>query len=313
MTKLACIFPGQGTQKVGMCSELYANSPVAKRVFDEVDDALSSKLSKIIFEGPAEDLMRTENTQPALMTCSIALLRVLEAESGKSLKEFCSVVAGHSLGEFTALVAAEALTLSECAVLLRARGQAMQEAGAATPGAMFALLGASFDVASEIAQEAGVEVANDNAQSQQVLSGPAEAIDKAVGLAGARGFKAIRLPVSGAFHSKLMQSARAKLEAALAEVNLREPAITLIANVSGAVMSDASPQAVREALLAQLTSTVQWCKSMQALRPLGVECVAEVGPGNVYTNLLKRIDAEMPTASLNGIEAIAEFVKKIGS
>jgi [acyl-carrier-protein] S-malonyltransferase len=304
MTKIACIFPGQGTQKVGMCAELFKASAIAREVFAEVDDSLNTKLSKIIFEGPEEELMQTQNTQPALLACSIATLRVLEQEGGKKLREFCAYAAGHSLGEFTALVAANSISLRECARLLRARGLAMQEAPG---GSMFALLGGSFDIAMEIVHETGVQIANDNAPSQQVLSGTAADIDKAANIAQKRGLKVIKLNVSGAFHSRLMESAKPILEEALEAVKISSPNITLISNVSGDVMSH-EPSEIKRALLEQLTSTVRWCDSIKTLKCLGTDVLVEVGPGTVYTNLTKKIDAELQAIALINLEAINLFI-----
>lgn len=306
MIKLASIFPGQGTQKVGMCLKLSEQSNAAKLVFDEVDDALNAKLSKIIFEGPEDALMRTENTQPALMACSIATLRTLEQESGKRLKDFCSYLAGHSLGEFTALVAANSISLSGCAKLLKVRGKAMQNS---PKGSMFALLGANIDVANQIANQAEVYVANDNAPTQQVLSGHTDKIETAIKLAHDAGYKAIKLNVSAAFHSPLMQDAKTILATALNQTNISSPDIAIIANVSGELMPS-DPASIKETLLPQLTSTVKWCKSIQTMHSFGVEAIAEVGPGTVYTNLVKRIDTSIKAIALTDIEAINLFIEE---
>lgn len=306
MNKLATIFPGQGIQKVGMCSKLAEQSSAARLVFEEVDDALSMKLSKVIFEGPEDELNLTENTQPALMACSIALLRALEKESGKQLKEFCSYLAGHSLGEFTALVAASSLSLSDCARLLKIRGRAMQNA---PKGSMFALLGANAEIAAQIARDSGVEVANDNAPSQQVLSGSVDAIDSAMQMAAADGYKVIKLNVGGAFHSKLMEPAKGLIEEALNGITFLPPEIPIVANVSGEIMPKDAP-AIKEALIKQVTGTVQWCKSMQTLGALGVETIIELGPGTVCTNLVKRIDPNIKALALIDREAINIFVEE---
>jgi [acyl-carrier-protein] S-malonyltransferase len=295
-----------------MCAELFRESAVARQVFEEVDDALGAsnaagfRLSKIIFEGPEDELMKTQNTQPALMACSIATLRVLEHESGRNLSQFCAYAAGHSLGEFTALVAANSLSLGECAQLLRMRGRAMQEA---PTGKMFALLGADFETAAEIARASGVQIANDNAPSQQVLSGATAEIENAVRISQERGFKVVRLNVSGAFHSRLMESARPILEEALDAVNIRPPRLALISNVSGDVMPN-EPESIKRALLEQLTSTVRWCDSIKTLKRLKTEVIVEVGPGTVYTNLIKKIDATLHACALINLEAINLFIAK---
>ena len=311
---LACVFPGQGSQKVGMCKELHDSSAIARAVFQEVDEALKQNLSKLIFEGPSEELTLTANTQLALMVCSIAILRVLEKEFGKKLNEFCHYVSGHSLGEFTALTAAESITLGECATVLRVRGQAMQEAVPLGKGAMFALLGANIDIAGEIATEAsklGVcQVANDNAPEQQVLSGDADAIDLAIEIANAKGYKAIKLNVSAPFHSKLMKPAQEKLRIALDGINILEPTIPVIANVSADILS---AYQIKENLIDQVTSMVKWNESMLRLKELSVTLVSEVGPGKVYTNLLKRIDSSMVGMAVNDLETINHFINTIAA
>ena len=305
--KTACIFPGQGAQKLGMGFEIYKNFKIAKDIFNEADDILKQKLSKIIFEGPIEELTLTENTQVALMVCSIAFLRVLEEKIGKKLENFCSYVAGHSLGEFTALVANGSLPFHKSVKLLKARGKAMQEAVPLGKGAMFALLGANIMVATEIANEAGVNVANDNAPTQQVLSGETLAIQKAIQISQNKGYKTIMLNVSGPFHSKLMEPAQKTLELALSEVNFNSPQIPIISNFTGEIMS---AQDIKKNLLLQLTNTVKWCDSIRALKNLGIQKVLEVGPGRIYTNLTKKIDAELNAIALNDEESINVFVEQ---
>lgn len=309
--KLACVFPGQGSQKVGMCKDLYENFAIAKETFQEVDDALNEKLSHTIFEGPAETLTETANTQPALMVCSIALVRVLEKEAGKKLKDICDYVAGHSLGEFTALTAANSINIRDCAKILRIRGQAMQEAVPVGKGAMFALLGANIDTAKEIAEEASTagpcQVANYNSAEQQVLSGEATAIDKAIEIASEKGFKAIKLNVSAPFHSTLMAPAQNKLKEALDRTEIKTPEISLIANLSADVISK---EDIKQNLINQVTGMVRWHESMLKLQDLGITKLAEIGPGKVYTNLAKRIIPEVPAFALNSHESIAEFLEK---
>jgi [acyl-carrier-protein] S-malonyltransferase len=304
----ACIFPGQGAQKVGMGFEIYKNFRVAKDVFNEADDVLKQKLSKIIFEGPAEELTLTKNTQVALMVCSIAMLRVLEEKVGKELKTFCSYVAGHSLGEFTALVASNVISFSDCVKLLRVRGQAMQEAVPAGKGAMFALLGANIEIAKQIADETSVAVANDNSPAQQVLSGEALAIQKSIQISEAKGYKAIKLNVSGPFHSKLMKPATEILEQELAKINFNSPEISIISNFTGEIMRT---EEIKKNLLLQLTNTVKWCDSIKNLKTLGVEKILEVGPGKIYTNLTKRIDATLTATALHDEASINLFVEQL--
>jgi [acyl-carrier-protein] S-malonyltransferase len=312
--KIACVFPGQGSQKVGMCKELYDSSQVAKEVFQEVDEALDQNLSKIIFEGNSEDLTLTSNTQPALMVCSIAILRVLEKEFGKDLQEFCHYVAGHSLGEFTALTAAKSISLKDCAKILRIRGQAMQDAVPLGKGAMFALLGANIDIAQEIAKEAessGIcQVANDNSPAQQVLSGEAQAIDKAIEIASKKGYKAIKLNVSAPFHSALMSPAQEKLQRALENIEISKPSVELIANVTADIIKH---EDIKDSLIKQVTGMVKWNDSMAKLKTLSVGTVAEVGPGKVYTNLLKRINTSIAATSVNDLESINHFINTIAA
>ena len=304
--KTAFIFPGQGSQTVGMGKYFFDNFAEAKNVFLEVDDALNQKLSHIIFEGPLEDLTFTENTQPALMACSIAILKVIEKLSGKDISKLCQFVAGHSLGEFTALAATNAFDILTTAKLLKLRGQAMQESVPKGEGAMFALLGANLDIAQDIAKQitsqGGLcEVANDNSQQQQVLSGNIQGIDLAIELATQKGFKAIKLKVSAPFHSSLMKPAQKKLATALDKIQVLEPSVPIIANVNA--QPEQKPQ-IKDNLIKQTTSTVLWRESMQKLKELGVTKFFEIGPGNVCTNLCKRIDKDSSAIALNNIYSI---------
>jgi [acyl-carrier-protein] S-malonyltransferase len=308
--KNACIFPGQGAQKIGMGLEFYKNFKSARDVFDEADDTLNENLSKVIFEGPEDKLTLTENTQVALMVTSIAILRVLEEKFGKKLKHFCDYVAGHSLGEFTGLVANNSLKFADCVKLLRLRGKAMQQAVPAGIGAMFALVGADIKISKEIAIDSGVEVANDNSPSQQVLSGETSRIQKAMELTESRGYKAIKLNVSGPFHSRLMEPAKKILEEALEVVNLNAPETQIISNFTGEVMQ---LEDIKSNLLFQLTNTVRWCDSIMKLKSLGVENFLEVGPGKIYTNLTKRIDPTLNALALNDEASINLFVESLSA
>lgn len=311
--KTAFIFPGQGSQTVGMGKYFFDNFTEAKHVFLEVDNALNQKLSHIIFEGPIEDLTLTENTQPALMACSIAMLKVIEKLSGKNISQLCQFVAGHSLGEFTALAATNSFDISTAAKLLKLRGQAMQEAVPKGEGAMFALLGADINIAQEIAKQissqGGIcEVANDNSQQQQVLSGNVKGIDSAIELAKKKGFKAIKLKVSAPFHSSLMIPAQKKLSLALDKIEISEPSVPVIANLNAEIEEKSQ---IKENLIKQTTSTVLWCESMQKLKQLGVTKFFEIGPGNVCANLCKRIDKELSAETLNTIENINNFINAL--
>jgi [acyl-carrier-protein] S-malonyltransferase len=289
----AFVFPGQGSQKVGMGVELAEAFGVAREVFEEVDDALEDKLFRLMREGPLDDLMLTANTQPALMASSMAVLRVLETEGGLALDRMVSMVAGHSLGEYSALVAAGALPLAATARLLRLRGEAMQDAVPVGEGAMAALLGADLPQAQELASAASegevCEAANDNAPGQVVISGARTAIERAVALApkyGAR--RAVLLPVSAPFHCALMQPAADAMREALATVEIKAPAVPLIANVLAEPISD--PEAIRARLVEQVTGMVRWRETMIFLAGNGVDTVYEVGAGRVLTGIARRFD-----------------------
>lgn len=309
--KRAFIFPGQGSQTVGMCKDIFDNFSTAKEVFAEVDEALNQKLSQIIFEGPAEELTLTANTQPALMACSIAILRVIEQESGKNLAQLCDYVAGHSLGEFSALTAARTFSLTDCARLLRIRGKAMQNSVAAGQGGMVALLGLEFDVAADLAKQASsfgiCQIANDNSVGQQVVSGSIEAIDELLKLAADKGYKAVKLNVSAPFHCGLMQPAQEELALALAEIKMESPSVPLLANVTASLITD--PTQIQELLVQQVTGMVRWRESVLEFKNIGVEELVEVGPGKVLTGLTKRIDSTIMGKSMQNLNDIKDFLQ----
>ncbi|WP_293806326.1 ACP S-malonyltransferase [uncultured Bosea sp.] len=306
----AFIFPGQGSQAVGMGKSLAENFPVAKAVFDEVDAALSQKLSAVMWEGPSEELTLTANAQPALMAVSLAVVRVLESEAGLDLKRDAAFVAGHSLGEYSALAAAGTFSISDAARLLRIRGDAMQKAVPAGQGAMAALLGAELDLAREIAVAAAqgevCEAANDNGGGQVVLSGAKAAIERAIVLAGERGVKrAMLLPVSAPFHCALMQPAADAMHDALAKVSMQAPVVPVVANVGAAPLSD--PDAIRASLVAQVTGTVRWRECVQAMAAAGVTDFVELGSGKVLAGLVKRIVVGAAPVSIGTAEDIAAY------
>ena len=289
---IAFIFPGQGSQAVGMGAELAKSYPAARAVFDEVDSALGQNLSKLMWEGPESELTLTENAQPALMAVSLAAMRVL-GEKGLKLKDRGAYVAGHSLGEYSALAAAGSLSLADTARLLKTRVRAMQEAVPVGEGAMAALLGADLGQAQELAKaaaEGGVcEAANDNAPGQVVISGARAAIERAVSLApkfGAR--RAVLLPVSAPFHCALMQPAAEVMGKALQTVEIKVPAVPLIANVLALPISD--PEAIRARLVEQVTGMVRWRETMLYLKASGVDTVYEVGAGRVLTGIARRFE-----------------------
>ncbi|RGP40415.1 [Acyl-carrier-protein] S-malonyltransferase [Altererythrobacter insulae] len=309
----AFIFPGQGSQKVGMGADLAVASAAARQVFEEVDDALSQKLSDIMREGPEDQLTLTENAQPAIMANAIATLRVLESEFGVSLPEKGSCVAGHSLGEYSALCAVGAFSLSDTARLLKLRGQAMQAAVPVGVGAMAALLGADIDKASALAEAAAsgdvCEVANDNDPTQVVISGHKSAIDRAVGLVKDHGIKrGILLPVSAPFHCSLMQPAADRMAEALAEAPPGDFGLPVFANVTATKVNDPAEQ--QRLLVEQVTGRVRWRESVLAMRADGVEQFVELG-GKVLGPMVGRIDKEASTVSLITMEDIENFAKEI--
>jgi len=289
---VAFVFPGQGSQDVGMGRDLAAEFSAAREVFAEVDEALGQKLSTLMFEGPKETLTLTENAQPALMAVSMAALRVLEKEKGLKLAERVKFVAGHSLGEYSALAAAGAFTLSDTARLLKLRGQAMQAAVPVGQGAMTALLGVGLDVARKVAEAAAqgdvCQVANDNEPTQVVLSGAKVAIDRVPEAGKAFGVRrAIPLPVSAPFHCALMQPAADAMAEALAKVAIKRPVVPVVANVLAKPIDD--PDEIRRRLVEQVTGTVRWRECVEAMGAAGVTTFVEVGSGKVLAGLVKRI------------------------
>lgn len=309
----AFIFPGQGSQKVGMGAELTEASVAAREVFEEVDEALSQKLSAIMRDGPEDQLTLTENAQPAIMANAIATLRVLERELGVSLAEKGSFVAGHSLGEYSALCAVGAFSLADTARLLKLRGQAMQAAVPVGVGAMAALLGADIDKATALAEAAAdgevCEVANDNDPTQVVISGHRGAIDRAIALTKEHGIKrGIALPVSAPFHCSLMQPAADRMAEALAATPLGAFSLPVFANVTAAKVTD--PAEEQRLLVEQVTGRVRWRESVLAMRDDGVEHFVELG-GKVLGPMVGRIDKVASTSSLITMEDIENFAKEI--
>ncbi len=286
----ACIFPGQGSQAVGMGQALYAAEPAARQVFEQVDEALGLALSRLIFEGPDDRLRLTENAQPALMATSLAALRTLEARSGRGLASLCDCVAGHSLGEYSALAAAGSLGIDDAARLLRLRGQAMQAAVPVGEGAMAAILGLELEAVEALAVEAGTagacDVANDNAPGQVVLSGARAAVEQAVGLAKAKGGRAMLLAVSAPFHCRLLAPAAEAVRVALAGITLAPPAVPLISNVSAAAERD--PAVIAGRLVEQVTARVRWRECLLTMAGRGVRTTLELGAGRVLSGLTRR-------------------------
>lgn len=307
---LAFIFPGQGSQTVGMGRGLADAFPAARLVFEEVDEALREALTKVIWEGPAETLMLTENAQPGLMAVSLAAMRVLETEAGVDLARDARFVAGHSLGEYSALAAAGALRIGDTARLLRIRGRAMQKAVPVGTGAMAALLGLDFEqavtVAGEAAEDQVCQAANDNGGGQVVVSGDKAAVERAVEIAKGKGARrAMMLPVSAPFHCSLMQPAADAMAAALAGVTVKSPVVPVVANVLAKPIRD--PADIVGALVAQVTGTVRWRDSISFMADAGVTRFCEVGAGKVLSGLVKRIAEGAIGVSVGTPDDVAAF------
>ncbi|MCB1884838.1 MAG: ACP S-malonyltransferase [Geminicoccaceae bacterium] len=311
MRRTIAVFPGQGAQAVGMGRSLNEGYEAARRVFEAVDDALGESLSRLMFEGPADDLMLTANAQPALMACALAAVRAVEAEAGVALPEVTEWAAGHSLGEYAALTAMNALDLADAARLLRLRGEAMQAAVPVGEGAMAAVLGGEAETIEAVAAEASTpnapcEVANDNGEGQMVLSGARDAVERAMALLKAKGLKrVILLPVSAPFHSSLMAPAAERLGEALATVRILRPKRPIVANVTAAPEDD--PETLRRLLQEQVCARVRWRESMVRMKALGVERLIEFGHGRVLTGLAKRA---LPGAGLVNVQT-ADDVKAL--
>jgi [acyl-carrier-protein] S-malonyltransferase len=307
---VAFTFPGQGSQAVGMGKALAEAFPQARAVFDEVDAALSEKLSAVMWDGPIETLTLTENAQPALMAVSLAVIRVLEAEAGLDIGHDAAFVAGHSLGEYSALAAAGTFSIADAARLLRIRGKAMQMATPVGTGAMAALLGLDYEAAVAVAAEAAqgevCQAANDNGGGQVVVSGHKAAVERACEIAKAKGAKrAILLPVSAPFHCALMQPAADAMAEALAKVTIRAPVVPVVANVLAAPIS--TPDDIVKSLVAQVTGTVRWRECVAAMAGLGVTTFYEVGAGKVLSGLVKRIADGAAGIAIGTPEDVAAF------
>ncbi len=309
---MAFVFPGQGSQEVGMGKALAEAFPAAREVFEEVDDALGQNLSKLMFEGPDDALRLTENAQPALMAVSLAVMRVLHAEGGFVLADRAAFVAGHSLGEYSALAAAGAFALADTARLLKTRGQAMQRAVPVGDGAMAALLGLELDDARAVAVEAAgnevCAVANDNSPGQVVVSGNAAAVERAVEMAKDKGAKrAVMLPVSAPFHCALMAPAAEVMADALSKTTIDAPQPALVANVTAE--SVAEPDTIRRLLVEQVTGAVRWRESVLYMKDNGVDSLVEAGAGKVLSGLVRRIDRDLAARTINGPEDVEDFLK----
>ncbi len=314
----AFVFPGQGSQAVGMGKELSESHSVARDVFEEINDSLSQNLTQLMFEGPIEDLTLTENAQPALMAVSMAVMRVLEKDGNMDLAAVAKFVGGHSLGEYSALTAAGALDLSDAARLLKARGQAMQEAVPVGVGAMAALLGLDIGPVEEVVAEAEKAApegaicvaANDNADGQVVLSGHVAAVEAAIEIAKEKGAKrAMLLPVSAPFHCPLMQPAADAMAEKLADVTIAPPRVPLVANVTASEVSD--PETIRKLLVEQVTGRVRWRESVLYMGEQGVTDLIELGTGKILTGMVRRINRDLTGSAVQTPADIETFLASL--
>ncbi|GEQ96889.1 malonyl CoA-acyl carrier protein transacylase [Iodidimonas gelatinilytica] len=307
----AVLFPGQGSQYVGMGKSLAEVYPVARAVFEEVNDALGQNLSRLMFEGDEAELRLTENAQPALMAASMAVVRVL-ADGGVAISDCASHVAGHSLGEYSALCAAGALSLTDAARLLKHRGQAMQRAVPLNEGAMAAILGLEIDVVEEVVKEAATDgqvcaCANDNAPGQVVISGHTAAVEAAIALAKERGAKrGLLLPVSAPFHCSLMAPAADEMREALKTASIASPVVPVITNITAAPETD--PEALRRLLVEQVTGRVRWRETVLVFSGLGIDQMVELGAGKVLSGLVKRIDRSIATTNIQDPADLDAFI-----
>jgi [acyl-carrier-protein] S-malonyltransferase len=302
MKSIAFIFPGQGSQYVGMGRELFENFSVAKKIFEEADDTLHFSISALCFKGPEEALKLTENTQPAVLTTSVAALKVLQAEKGMAPQ----FTAGHSLGEYSALVASEALAFSQAVKVVRLRGKFMQEAVPVGEGAMAAVLGMERKQVEKLCEEMSsgevLAPANFNSPGQIVIAGHSKAVQRAIERVKQEGKKAVLLPVSAPFHSSLMKPAGERLEKALEEISVSDLKIPVVTNVEAE--ANTSKDRVKELLVAQVSSPVRWEESMRKMIEKGIEQVLEIGPGKVLSGLMKRIDSRVETKNLEDLQTL---------
>ena len=310
LSKVAYVFPGQGSQSTGMGFDLYDSYPSAKAVFDEADASLGFPLSRICFEGPDKELTKTHNVQPAILAVSIACLKAIgEAD----IVNFPSptFVAGHSLGEYTALVAAGTLGLTDAVLLVRERGRLMYEAGLKNPGSMLAVIGLDEETVKDISLHSGTEISNINCPGQIVISGATQALAEANKLAKARGARAlIPLRVSGAFHSALMEPVLAELSKIVSTFTFHPPAVPIISNMTARPLTDVD--SIKEELVKQLRNCIQWQRSVEYMMHSGVTTFYEIGPGRVLTGLIRRINSDLQTFNISGVNDIAQLAHKDG-
>ena len=308
LPKVAYVFPGQGSQSTGMGLDLYNTYSSARKVFDEADASLGFSLSRLCFEGPEEELTKTHNVQPAILTVSIACLKALETAAVANFPS-PAFLAGHSLGEYTALVVAGALDLADAVVLVRERGRLMYEAGLKNPGSMLAAIGLDEDTVKGICAQTGTEISNVNCPGQIVISGAVQALSEADRLGRTRGARAmIPLRVSGAFHSALMEPIIAEFSKIVSNVRLRSPSVPVISNVTAQPLTDVD--SIKKELVKQLRNCIQWQRSVEYMIRSGVASFYEIGPGRVLSGLIRRVNAELPIFNVSGIEDIVQLAHK---
>ena len=308
LSKVAHVFPGQSSQSTGMGMDLYNSYPSARAVFDEADASLGFSLSRLCFEGPDEELTKTHNVQPAILVVSIACLKGIE-EAAMANFHSPAFVAGHSLGEYTALVAAGALDLADAVLLVRERGRLMYEAGLRNPGSMLAVIGLDEETVKDISLHSGTEISNINCPGQIVISGATQALAEADKLARARGARVlIPLRVSGAFHSALMEPVIAEFTKIVSNVGFQPPSVPVISNVTARPLTDAD--SIKEELVKQLRNCIQWQRSVEYMVHSGATIFYEIGPGRVLSGLIRRINSELQTFNISGVEDIAHLACK---
>jgi len=307
LSKVAHIFPGQGSQSTGMGLDLYNSYTSAREVFDEADASLGFPLSRLCFEGPDEELTKTHNVQPAILVTSIACLQALE-EAVIANFPSPTFVAGHSLGEYTALVAAGVLGLTDAVLLVRERGRLMYEAGLKNPGSMLAVIGLDEETVKDISLHSGTEISNINCPGQIVISGAAQALAEADKLARTKGARAIPLKVSGAFHSALMEPIIADFSRIVSSFEFHPPAVPIISNVTARPLTDVD--SIKEELVKQLRNCIQWQGSVEYMMHSGVTTFYEIGPGRVLSGLIRRINSDLQTFNISGIDDMAQLAGK---
>lgn len=309
----AFIFPGQGSQMIGMGKDFFESDKIAKSSIEEVDDALGYKLSDIIFNGTIEVLSVTTNTQPAIMAVSVAILRTLCARSGKKIEELCKYVAGHSLGEYSALCSSGVLSLSDTAKLLKVRAHSMQTASPVGKGAMAACIGIDAQslqkIIDEVIDQGVCELANDNVEGQIVISGHSDNIDRVVAVLKDTGYKAIKLNVSAPFHSSLIKSAEKPMQEAISNTKFSNPIVPIISNYTADV--EVKTDRIKENLISQICGTVKWRQTMDKFHQLGITELVEIGPGKVLSNLAKKSGIDFKISSISNIEELNSYLEHI--